>query len=154
MCGIVGYIGTGGATEFLVEGLRRLEYRGYDSAGIGTITADRRVCGHQDAGPHRRAGQGPGTGIPADGRSALATRVGPRTVRRRKRTPTRIWIDTQAIAVVHNGVIENFRQLRERLEQLGHTFRLGDRQRSDCAFDQPLSERSCEANAGAEPMQP
>ena len=40
MCGIVGYIGTGKATGFLLEGLRRLEYRGYDSAGIGTITPE------------------------------------------------------------------------------------------------------------------
>ena len=43
MCGIVGYVGPRGAKEFLLEGLRRLEYRGYDSAGIGTITCEGRI---------------------------------------------------------------------------------------------------------------
>ncbi len=54
--------------------------------------------------------------------SASGTRVGPRTAQPRRSMRTRIWINSQRIAVVHNGVIENFRQLREHLEELGHTF--------------------------------
>ncbi len=121
MCGIVGYIGKGGATEFLVEGLRRLEYRGYDSAGVGTITATGEFAITKTPGRIEVLAKALGRDIPdaaiGIGHTRWATH-GPAT----QENAHPHLDDTQRIAVVHNGVIENFRQLRERLERLGHTF--------------------------------
>ena len=121
MCGIVGYIGAGSATSFLLEGLRRLEYRGYDSAGIGTITAEgdfaiTKTPGRIDMLAHA-LGRTPADGTIGIGHTRWATH-GPATqVNAHPHLD-----DSQRIAVVHNGVIENFRQLREHLEHLGHEF--------------------------------
>ncbi len=121
MCGIVGYVGAGAATEFLVEGLRRLEYRGYDSAGIGTITGDGAFAITKSPGRIdmlvQALGASPATGSIGIGHTRWATH-GPAT-----QDNAHPHLDqSQEIAVVHNGVIENFRQLRERLEELGSTF--------------------------------
>ncbi len=121
MCGIVGYIGSGNATSFLLEGLRRLEYRGYDSAGIGTITtkgefAITKAPGRIDV-LAKALGREPAEGPIGIGHTRWATH-GPATqVNAHPHLD-----DSQRIAIVHNGVIENFRQLRERLELLGHEF--------------------------------
>ena len=109
MCGIVGYIGNGGATEFLIEGLRRLEYRGYDSAGIGTITADGTFAITKTPGRIETLAQALGP-TPADGSIGIGhTRWathGPAT-----QENAHPHLDyTQEIAVVHNGVIENYVQ--------------------------------------------
>jgi glucosamine--fructose-6-phosphate aminotransferase (isomerizing) len=118
MCGIVGYIGPRQAVDFLIEGLRRLEYRGYDSSGVVTIddgdfavtkTAGRiddlaaklDVCpapGHIGLGHTRWATHGPATDENAH------PHVGGDSV----------------VALVHNGVIENFREIKERLAELGY----------------------------------
>ncbi len=124
MCGIVGYVGGAGATdaaEFLLEGLRRLEYRGYDSAGIGTISADGAFCITKTPGRIETLAQAM-TATPAVGRIGIGhTRWathGPATQHN-----AHPHLDhAQQIAVVHNGVIENYRQLRERLQQHGHKF--------------------------------
>jgi glucosamine--fructose-6-phosphate aminotransferase (isomerizing) len=121
MCGIIGYIGPRDAAPYLIEGLRRLEYRGYDSAGVATIDGGSLAI-------TKRAGRldnlaqalhaAPSLGCVGIGHTRWATH-GPAT-------------DTNAhphaggdgaIAVVHNGVIENFRPLKARLESEGYQFR-------------------------------
>ena len=81
MCGIVGYIGPEQAVDFLIEGLRRLEYRGYDSSGVVTID-DGEFSHHQDGRPHRRPGGQAARRSRRAAASASATRAGRRTARR------------------------------------------------------------------------
>jgi len=122
MCGIVGYVGRRECAEFLVQGLRRLEYRGYDSSGVVTLTPEGRMTVVKAAGRIdamvKRMGPVPPRGNTGIGHTRWATH-GPAT-------------DENAhphlggngtVAIVHNGVIENFRPLRERLEALGYCFR-------------------------------
>jgi glucosamine--fructose-6-phosphate aminotransferase (isomerizing) len=120
MCGIVGYTGTREAAPILLEGLRRLEYRGYDSAGIATLPsadsdlairraagkldnlakllADRPLSGRVGIGHTRWATHG----VPSE-RNAHPHRAGP-------------------VALVHNGIIENHVELMEELREQGHRF--------------------------------
>ncbi len=120
MCGIVGYIGPGEATDFLIEGLRRLEYRGYDSSGVATLhegnlavtkTAgridqlaaalkQRPAPGHVGLGHTRWATHGPATDANAH------PHIGGQRV----------------LALVHNGVIENFRIIKQKLVEEGYNF--------------------------------
>ena len=115
MCGIVGYVGPQAAVDVVVEGLRRLEYRGYDSAGVA-IVADGRAARGQEG---RQAGQ-PREGAGASSR-CRATRLGightrwathgaPNDVNAHPHTS-----DDGRVAVVHNGIIENFAPLRAEL---------------------------------------
>jgi len=118
MCGIIGILGKEAVAPLLVEGLKRLEYRGYDSAGIATL-----VNGHID----RRRAEGkltnleallerePLAGTTGIGHTRWATHGRPTE---RNAHPHA----TARVAVVHNGIIENFQELREELEALGHTF--------------------------------
>jgi glucosamine--fructose-6-phosphate aminotransferase (isomerizing) len=119
MCGIVGYVGTEQALPILLDGLSRLEYRGYDSAGVAVVDGAVQVV--------RKAGklgalekelstmEIPGTsGI---GHTRWATHGGPTD---RNAHPHRDC--TGKIALIHNGIIENFIELREELERSGHTF--------------------------------
>ncbi|MCB0692579.1 MAG: glutamine--fructose-6-phosphate aminotransferase, partial [Saprospiraceae bacterium] len=121
MCGIVGYIGTAVATEFLLEGLRRLEYRGYDSAGIATLSAGniaiRRAVGRIEKLASRITSE-PALGSVGIGHTRWATH-GPATV---ENAHPHLGGDG-ICAVVHNGVVENFQQLREDLTALGYQFR-------------------------------
>jgi glucosamine--fructose-6-phosphate aminotransferase (isomerizing) len=120
MCGIVGYVGPDQATDFILPGLRRLEYRGYDSSGV--VVADRgqltiqKTAGRVDdlttlvkrTTPRGRIGVGHtrwATHGPATDENAHP-HVGGRGV----------------LALVHNGVIENFRPIKERLIEKGYTF--------------------------------
>src|ERR671914_368203 len=119
MCGIVGYAGSRPALQIVIDGLARLEYRGYDSAGVA-IVADGEVRATRRAGKLGRlrealaAGPAPAGDI-GIGHTRWATH-GPPTDRNAH--PHRDC--TGAIAVVHNGIIENFATLRERLEKDGH----------------------------------
>jgi glucosamine--fructose-6-phosphate aminotransferase (isomerizing) len=118
MCGIVGVIGKGPAAPLLLEALRRLEYRGYDSAGIATL-----VEGRID----RRRAQGkldrlasllesaPLAGTTGIGHTRWATHGVPNEVNAHPHL-------AGGVAVVHNGIIENFQELRQELQARGHSF--------------------------------
>jgi glutamine---fructose-6-phosphate transaminase (isomerizing) len=119
MCGIVGYVGPDEALPIVLEGLRRLEYRGYDSAGVAVVDGELAVV--------KRAGKlaelesaldddGHPRGRLAMGHTRWATHGAPTD---RNAHPH---VDcTGRIAVIHNGIVENFQQLRARLEKEGHT---------------------------------
>lgn len=121
MCGIVGYIGLRQATPLLIEGLKRLEYRGYDSAGIavydGETLETRRAAG-KIAKLEGALAADPLTGNVGIAHTRWATH-GPPT--ERNAHPHLSSDDT--VAVVHNGIIENSHVLRQHLTALGHTFR-------------------------------
>ena len=118
MCGIVGVIGTRPAAPLILDALRRLEYRGYDSAGIATL-----VNGHID---RRRAEGKLGNLAAALERRrwpeppASDTRAGRRTARRPR--TTRIRMAPSRVSLVHNGIIENHAELRAELEAAGQEF--------------------------------
>jgi glucosamine--fructose-6-phosphate aminotransferase (isomerizing) len=120
MCGIVGYAGPRAATAVVLEGLKRLEYRGYDSAGIATIQ-DGQLVIRRDQGKlsnleHLLADQ-PINGHIAIGHTRWATHGAPS---QRNAHPH---IDcTGDIAVIQNGIVENFLSLRQQLQAEGHTF--------------------------------
>jgi glucosamine--fructose-6-phosphate aminotransferase (isomerizing) len=119
MCGIVGILGNSPVAGHLVDALRRLEYRGYDSAGIATldhgVMARRRAEGKLQALADRLVKEplGGNTGI---GHTRWATHGRPTESNAHPHA-------TDRVAVVHNGIIENFRELRERLIANGATFR-------------------------------
>ncbi len=122
MCGIVGYVGPRSAREVVVEGLRRLEYRGYDSAGVA-IVADGRIAAEKKAGKllnlEMALEEDPlpesGTGI---GHTRWATHGAPTDDNAHPHLS-----QDGRVAVVHNGIIENFAELRAELTAEGITFR-------------------------------
>ena len=118
MCGIVGLIGKGAAAPLLLEGLRRLEYRGYDSAGIATLVnghIDRRRAEGKLANLEAALAASPLAGTVGIGHTRWATHGIPTERNAHPHTDGRV-------AVVHNGIIENFDALREELQDLGHVF--------------------------------
>ena len=121
MCGIIGYIGPNDATPYLIEGLKRMEYRGYDSAGIavydGEAIETRRAAG-KIAKLEAALAVAPADGFVGIGHTRWATH-GPPT--ERNAHPHRSADDT--IAVVHNGIIENAGTLKAALQELGYEFR-------------------------------
>jgi glucosamine--fructose-6-phosphate aminotransferase (isomerizing) len=121
VCGIVGYAGSSGAVEAVIEGLRRLEYRGYDSAGVATPCGDDlrvvRSAGKVAALAEKVGSGGPPAGV-AIGHTRWATH-GPPTERN-----AHPHVDCHGgIAVVHNGIVENYAELRDELAARGHEFR-------------------------------
>ncbi|HEY9736688.1 MAG TPA: glutamine--fructose-6-phosphate transaminase (isomerizing), partial [Trichocoleus sp.] len=121
MCGIVGYIGTRAASNILMEGLRKLEYRGYDSAGIATVLEGELNCVRAKGKLQNLQDKLDGLENPARlgiGHTRWATHGKPEEYNAH---PHR---DTQGrVAVVQNGIIENYRELREVLKAKGHEFR-------------------------------
>lgn len=127
MCGIVGYVGAQSALDVVIAGLQRLEYRGYDSAGVAVQTQD--PDGQWVLVTDKRAGKlanlekslaetplpGGTTGI---GHTRWATHGGPTDANAHPHLD-----DHLKVAVVHNGIIENFAQLRAEIAERGHTLR-------------------------------
>ncbi len=120
MCGIVGYVGNGAALPVLIEGMRQLEYRGYDSAGIaladaGAIARVRRAgqLGNLEEAVAGIAQQG-SIGI---GHTRWATHGAPNDVNAHPHVDS-----SGKVALVHNGIVENFDVLKGELEAEGHTF--------------------------------
>ena len=122
MCGIVGYTGRAEAVTPVIEGLRRLEYRGYDSAGIALIKAKgEKLWVEKRAGKlgnlEKELGKVPNSksGI---GHTRWATHGGPTD------TNAHPHLDNEGkLAVIHNGIIENYLELRTELEKRGHKFK-------------------------------
>jgi len=120
MCGIVGYVGNGAALPVLIEGMRQLEYRGYDSAGIA-------LAGGGGIKRVRRAGQlsnledavaGAGLqGTTGIGHTRWATHGAPNDVNAHPHVDS-----AGRVAIVHNGIVENFDVLKDELAAQGHTF--------------------------------
>ena len=118
MCGIVGIIGKGAAAPLLLDSLRRLEYRGYDSAGMATLV---------NGSIHRRRAEGklvnlasrleeePLAGTVGIAHTRWATHGAPNEANAHPHATSRV-------ALVHNGIIENFQALRDELAGLGHNF--------------------------------
>jgi glutamine---fructose-6-phosphate transaminase (isomerizing) len=121
MCGIVGYVGERNAVDIIVEGLKRLEYRGYDSAGVAVF---------QDGALHVRRAPGkmkmleavlrerPVAGCLGIGHTRWATHGRPSEENAHPHTDC-----SESLVVVHNGILENYIELKERLIADGHTFR-------------------------------
>ncbi|MBN8978683.1 MAG: glutamine--fructose-6-phosphate transaminase (isomerizing) [Rhizobiales bacterium] len=118
MCGIVGILGRGPVADQLVDSLKRLEYRGYDSAGVATLEGgrlDRRRAEGKLKNLEARLKSTPLQGHLGIGHTRWATHGKPTENNAHPHTARRV-------AVVHNGIIENFRELRQHLEKSGAVF--------------------------------
>lgn len=122
MCGIVGYIGRQSAAPIIVEGLRRLEYRGYDSAGVSVIADNileiRKKKGKIDEGLAKFLKTKPLVGSVGIGHTRWATHGQPSDENSHPHLD-----QSGKISVVHNGVIENYERLKERQLKAGHVFK-------------------------------
>ncbi|HZS77750.1 MAG TPA: glutamine--fructose-6-phosphate transaminase (isomerizing) [Ktedonobacteraceae bacterium] len=125
MCGIIGYVGPNGTdvTSILLEGLTKLEYRGYDSAGIAVLTSTGNLELRRRAGKIANLvetvqnGSRPHEGSLGIGHTRWATHGRPNDTNAHPHPDC-----TGVITVVHNGIIENYAELRSELEQAGHRF--------------------------------
>jgi len=118
MCGIVGILGREPVAGLLVDALKRLEYRGYDSAGVATLESGRLVRRRAEGklrNLEARLAREPLTGTIGIGHTRWATHGRPTEGNAHPHA-------TERLAVVHNGIIENFRELREELEKTGAKF--------------------------------
>jgi glucosamine--fructose-6-phosphate aminotransferase (isomerizing) len=120
MCGIVGYIGDKSAAEIILEGLRKLEYRGYDSAGVAVLGAEglqvRRAAGRLK-GLEGLVRERPVAGSIGVGHTRWATHGRPTDENAHPHTD-----GSGNLVVVHNGIIENYLPIKERLVAEGHVF--------------------------------
>src|SRR5882724_11868712 len=118
MCGIVGILGRAPVAEQLVDSLKRLEYRGYDSAGVATLEGsklERRRAEGKLKNLEAKLAAKPLSGHSGIGHTRWATHGRPTENNAHPHA-------TERVAVVHNGIIENFRELREALEKKGTVF--------------------------------
>lgn len=121
MCGIVGYIGPQRAAQVLLQGLQKLEYRGYDSAGIATLNEGELLCVRAKGKLHNLAEKVERHDIVAHvgiGHTRWATHGKPEEHNAHPHRDSR-----DRLAVVQNGIIENYRELRQQLQARGHIFR-------------------------------
>ncbi len=119
MCGIVGYIGHQQASDILVSGLRRLEYRGYDSAGVAVVNGNVNVR-KKEGKVDELAGlleTSPVSGTIGMGHTRWATHGAPNDVNAHPHTA-----GNGRFAIIHNGIIENYSVLKKRLLEKGYTF--------------------------------
>lgn len=118
MCGIVGYVGKQEATQFVLEGLKTLEYRGYDSAGIATMINGSPVLTKQVGRVESLEAHLPtDSSAIAIGHTRWATHGSPTVPNAHPHTNT-----SGTIYVVHNGIVENYIQLRNKLKKAGYKF--------------------------------
>ena len=158
MCGIIGYVGRKDSTAILIEGLRRLEYRGYDSAGLAVLSGGalvvRKKQGRIDDGLARLLAEQPVRGTLGIGHTRWATHGPPSDENSHPHLD-----QSGRIALVHNGIIENCDHLREKLAKAGHVFHSAtdtevlahligahyERRRAQQAGRPKLAEAVCEA---------
>jgi len=121
MCGIVGYIGNREAVPVIVDGLRRLEYRGYDSAGVAVFSGDQRLDVRRASGKLRNLEEvlrnKPLAGSYGIGHTRWATHGRPTEENAHPHRDCK-----GQIVVVHNGIVENYLALRKQLTAEGHQF--------------------------------
>ncbi|MCL1946427.1 MAG: glutamine--fructose-6-phosphate transaminase (isomerizing) [Chitinivibrionia bacterium] len=120
MCGIIGYVGKENAVPIIVDGLKKLEYRGYDSAGVAIYKDDGFDVVKQKgrlSALEQRLAQKPLVGNMGIGHTRWATHGEPSDVNSHPHVGSK-----NKIAVVHNGIIENYKHLKERLEHWGVNF--------------------------------
>lgn len=118
MCGIVGIISNRQVTPLLIDGLKRLEYRGYDSAGVATLVdgkIERRRAKGKIVNLEKKIAENPLPGTIGIGHTRWATHGVPNETNAHPHA-------TKYVAVVHNGIIENYRELRDELKEQGHVF--------------------------------
>jgi glucosamine--fructose-6-phosphate aminotransferase (isomerizing) len=120
MCGIVGYIGNKQAYPFLIKGLQRLEYRGYDSAGVAMVD-DHKLkvykCKGKVVDLHNFIGEQSTAGTIGIGHTRWATHGVPNDVNAHPQ-----YSASKNMVMIHNGIIENYGPLKEELKKRGHTF--------------------------------
>jgi len=120
MCGIIGYIGKKNALPILLEGLRRVEYRGYDSAGVATISEDKlhvtKKAGKVAELIELMTNEDSSSEI-GIGHTRWATHGEPNDINAHPH-----WDCNQEIAIIHNGIIENFSSIKTKLLREGHSF--------------------------------
>ncbi len=120
MCGIVGYVGRRPAVQVLIEGLKRLEYRGYDSAGIAVVRdgrVERRRVKGKIAELEKHLSQSPLEGSYGIAHTRWATHGKPSEENAHPHSDC-----TGQIVLVHNGIIENYAALKKKLQEKGHRF--------------------------------
>src|SRR5712692_8259574 len=121
MCGIVGYIGPKKVVPVIIEGLRKLEYRGYDSAGIAVVAQSGKMEIRRAPGKLRNLeeviAKSPLDGTYGIGHTRWATHGRPTEENAHPHRDC-----TGQIVVVHNGIIENYLELKEKLQKEGHKF--------------------------------
>ncbi len=121
MCGIIGYIGSADAVDILLEGLQRLEYRGYDSAGIAVLNTGQIQMSREVGKLNnliKKLALEPLSGSIGIGHTRWATHGRPTEYNAHPHTD-----GDQQLVVVHNGIIENYQALKERLTASGHQFK-------------------------------
>jgi glucosamine--fructose-6-phosphate aminotransferase (isomerizing) len=150
MCGIVGYVGNRPALSIVIDGLRRLEYRGYDSAGVaiidnGLVKTEKKAgkLANLEKALAERVGDGIEAGATGIGHTRWATHGGPTD----RNAHPHVSVDGR-VAVIHNGIIENFARLRAQLEATGVEFRSDTD--TECAAHLLAAEMRALRESGAE----